>query len=734
MFRELALRIGGLALIGGLLLAIPSLGYGAGSSDSIEQHLQEIWGLAEEEFVEVTVVSATKTAQSLQQAPAVMTVITQKELKRWGYSTLAEVLEHTVGFYVVDDHITPNVAVRGIADGLRGESSIIKVMVDGHPIAYRPTSGNWLGAELIPLGMIRQIEIIRGPASALYGADAFMGVINIITRKTFDEAAIAISGNKVERASNYGFDVDGSWGKRFGDLHVVSSVRYHQEDRSGMVLPITSPAPSIPAYSETYGDQGELTWRKEASGLTQNSLVGLAQLRYQVGPESYISGGGYYSMQKRGGEFAEWTQLSHSSDENGTSHGTQISRMHGAVFLDALFNPAQHLSFTVSGTGFYGGDQGDGKVEVANPNYHITQVSKFEGGDLQLGFRWSPGTSVTVVGETGLSYDREHLPETNLVLKRAGEIFEKDDKIMLVASSVRSLWNPGALLQATWEAIAQRLTLTAGMRYDYHNIYGNQLSGRVGLVGSPEKWLILKLLYGSAFKAPSPQLLYGVPIRAGDVLGNPDLRPQFVQTIEGQIFYKPTTFFSLTSNLAYNYLKDKAEFSLQGLNRVARNVAATATLVFEETIEAHYKNWFGGYLKYEQVWAKRDLGLKGYQASVLGRENAVYPKLQVRAGVWTQMPPLYLRLCVQGRYVGKRRASDMNILERGDQGPYDIDPYSVVDVMISSFGLSLGDSKDLDLQLVAKNLLNTQAIYPGVAGIDYPHLPRTFVAKLDLRF
>ena len=70
------------------------------------------------------------------------------------------------------------------------------------------------------------------------------------------------------------------------------------------------------------------------------------------------------------------------------------------------------------------------------------------------------------------------------------------------------------------EAIDFLLTLTAGFRYDYHNIYGNQYSGRFGIVSWPMEQLYLKLLYGSAFKAPSPTLLYGIPATVGDIIGN----------------------------------------------------------------------------------------------------------------------------------------------------------------------------------------------------------------------
>src|SRR4029453_15348628 len=99
----------------------------------------------------------------------------------WGFRSIAEGLSHLLGFYVIDDHTLPNLAVRGSSGGLSSESSIVKVLINGHSVAFSSTGGNWLGPELIPLSSIERVEIIRGPASALYGADAFPGALNIPT-------------------------------------------------------------------------------------------------------------------------------------------------------------------------------------------------------------------------------------------------------------------------------------------------------------------------------------------------------------------------------------------------------------------------------------------------------------------------------------------------------------------------------------------------------------------------
>src|SRR5262245_55730266 len=74
-------------------------------------------------------IAATKTDRPADEAPAIVEVVTRREIREWGYSSVAEVLAHIVGFYIIDDHILPNVALRGVSGGLFAESSVIKVMI-----------------------------------------------------------------------------------------------------------------------------------------------------------------------------------------------------------------------------------------------------------------------------------------------------------------------------------------------------------------------------------------------------------------------------------------------------------------------------------------------------------------------------------------------------------------------------------------------------------------------------
>jgi len=132
---------------------------------------------AEEEIV----VGASKREQTLGTVASAVTVLTADRLRRWGYRTLAEALEGVVGLYVVDDRMMARVGIRGVQ--LLGDANTrILVLIDGSPL-NEPWSQFVDTGHALPIHLddVARIEIIRGPVSAIYGTNAFLGIINIIT-------------------------------------------------------------------------------------------------------------------------------------------------------------------------------------------------------------------------------------------------------------------------------------------------------------------------------------------------------------------------------------------------------------------------------------------------------------------------------------------------------------------------------------------------------------------------
>ncbi len=128
------------------------------------------------------VVTATKTERKLQDVTQDVTLITAGEIQKSGATTIGEIVRTTVGAIVNEQGPLGGLTtVR-----LRGSSyQQVLVLLDGTRMNSMRDGGFDLSELPVPLDAIERIEIVRGPASALYGADAVGGVVNIITKKTY---------------------------------------------------------------------------------------------------------------------------------------------------------------------------------------------------------------------------------------------------------------------------------------------------------------------------------------------------------------------------------------------------------------------------------------------------------------------------------------------------------------------------------------------------------------------
>jgi outer membrane receptor for ferrienterochelin and colicins len=664
--------------------------------------------------------SATKSSTKIEQVAAAVTVVSASEMRLWGYQSLSALLQHVVGFYVIDDFSFPNVVVRGLSGGLWAESNIIKVMIDGHAVPFRLTGGHWLGPELIPLTAIERIEIIRGPVSALYGADAFTGVINIITRQgSTVHGAVLEAGPSLSNGRLSG-NLDGTLGAQVGPVQFTASARYNKADFSGLRLPDSSPAPTLPSYAPR---------SRIAEGLINESTVAHARIQYEAN-NTAVSLAGYYSAVQRAGAFSPWAQLTTGRDERGRLNGSQISLQQGQVILRGERHFTEHLDISLDVVTFFGGTTPRDSIDVGSELYVVQRTGSFAGVDGTLEARLQLLENLNLTAGVQFVFDREQLPSALYEIKArtgdhaAGTVVEEAS----VRQGIQDFVNPAPYLQAIWTPSEKYLQVTSGIRYDHHNIYGSQLVGRLGLVSNPFERFTLKLLYGSAFKAPSPLLLYGTPLESGDIVGNPALKAQYIHNLELQVSWAPRDWIKLLTRLSYSLVLDKAEFTQRGVDRVAENLASVTGLSSESRVDLKPVDWLQLRLGFETQKVTRQLGNEGYYAEVIGSENVIAPAFQLRTSVMATPPKVPLAFTLQGIWVGPRRASDFNILEHG--ASYNLPAYYMLDGAVSYSTSALFSGKATGLSLSCQNLLNVVAADPGFAGVDYPLRSRTFMLQL----
>ncbi|HEU4578954.1 MAG TPA: TonB-dependent receptor [Polyangiaceae bacterium] len=702
-----------LCCAGALLRAATVSAEPTAAGDGSENELEGVDLL---QLLNVEVSTASKTAERVADAPAIITVITAEEIARWGYQSVAEALQHVVGFYLIDDHVLPNAGVRGVAGGLGSESGNIKVMIDGASVAFRSTSGNWLGVELIPLQSVRQIEVIRGPASALYGADAFLGVVNIITVAPEEVPLIGVRAHAGVTGSHPGGQFDVLGGKRFGPFDLLLGAAGELQDRSGLHMPSASPAPIIPGY----GDRTQ-----PARNLERKSLVLQTRLGYRTESAQLVLQG-FASGIERGGDFAPWAQLSNGTDAQGRAVGTVLQLGQFRVTANGSLALSPELGLAAQATYFQGGVLGDDRVEVDSDLFWVRRRLGYQGLEATLEGRWVPRADFNLIVGAESVLDQETLPVPERVSKDTGELLGE-----VPARSTATLSNLGAFVSANWKAWEPLFKLTSGVRFDQHSNYGSQLNGRLGVTSQWTSFLTTKLLYGSAFKAPSPYLLYAQPLRDGDVIGERDLKPQHIDTLEFQALLE-LGVFSVSSGLAYSQIRDKAEFAPQGLNLTAENVAEQNSLSWETRADLRHGKAVNSYASFEWIRSRRTLGQEGYAARLLGDRNVAYPDWIGRAGVTLGLPifpDVPLDVGTEGILVGPSQAADVSIVENGAR--FELPSYLLLDASLATRDLFLIPGHETSLALRAKNVLGAKGPAAGFSGFEYPLAPREVFLEIE---
>lgn len=500
---------------------------------------------------EVMVMSATKRLQKLSEVPGSVTIITEKEIRERGALTIYEALANMTGVSFANDSVFNTMRFRGMQASYNNK---ILVLVDGRKVNCLDW-GNYDGQFGTNLANVKQIEVIKGPGSSLYGANAYAGVISIITK-----TGAEIGGLKTEvSVDNKPGDFEASqkysltYGTKQNDLDYKVSASYWRQ------LGVDTLNGHHP--NDLYdGDEASFSL----------NLKDIWTLRAGYHRSNDPWPGSAYTPTPRNVEKLEMIYLdsTYTLGLNELSklqlHLTDNYNLNKAVQTE-LWNLDRKKINSISDfpdptPGIIITDQGQMElISEAIGNYYIG-LNDF------LRIVSGSGLDVTDLGQgqmnefmTELQYNLSW-PQNNYLLAGLNVKFDWSNQDYYVTDEVADN-NYAAFVQDEYH-FGEELILLSGLRYDYNQDYGSNLSPRESLIYQPVKGLRIKGLYGSAFRSPVileryTQTDYGFYKGTG----NPDLKPESIQQSEASVEYELGKWFQAKAGYFYWETHNEIQFA-----------------------------------------------------------------------------------------------------------------------------------------------------------------------------
>ena len=506
------------------------------SDTAAAQYQTDLFDLSLEELLDVRVVSSVSgVEQGLKSAPASASIIEAQEWQRRGAKTLSQALVGVAGLQstvLSSSNAERNMVIRGLS-GNFGQQ--VKLLIDGIPFNRVHHGGK--PALDIPLLGFKRIEIVRSPGSATYGADAFAGIINLVSSDDFNQATdVSVSFGEFEDR-----DIGMTGSAKYSDINFVYALNYSKygDDKNRL----------LNSDSQTVLDGIFNTNASRAPGRFDQSYEEISVNLKAKWQDWAVS---YYGIS---GTFGFGAGVAEALDPEG--QGKHYSHILDAKYQLSMFGSDEttinawwqekhsEFPFTIFPAGAVLPIGRDGNLDFASP----TSFALFEDGyigvpsnDSELGqfsitSIFSPLSGHTVRWQLGF----EHHKHSPFERKNFGPGVLTGEETIVTGELTDVSGTPYSYLpehsrdiffvsvQDKWQ-INEDWAVHIGGRYDDYSDFGSTTNPRIGLVWQASDMVTVKLLSAWAFRAPSFFGLYAVnnPIN----LGNPDLQPEEIETHE----------------------------------------------------------------------------------------------------------------------------------------------------------------------------------------------------------
>ena len=438
-------------------------------------------GMAEATDKETLVVTATGFEQKIQNAPASISVISREQIEDKAYRDITDALKDVPGVVVTGGGSSSDISIRGMS------SQYTLFLVDGRRVstrATRPNSDN-AGIEqgwLPPLESIERIEVIRGPMSSLYGSDAMGGVINVITKKTYNR------------------------GKWLGSLHTEATFQQHR--RSGDL------------YQTDAYVSGPLI-----DGLLGMKLSGLLSRRQEdrrvngYNEQRMRNGAATFTLTPDDRNSIDVDMARELQDRNSTPGKSQAAEScRGTVCTpnSRSENRYEHTTYALTHRGYY---------DAVNTSSYLQREETN-----------NPGRAMKSYNTTLNTQGQWLLDEHSITLggQYGYETLHDDGNQLEAAAGLNKLtrWSWAVFAEDEW-AMTQSFSLTGGIRMDKDQNYGTHWTPRgYGVWHLSDQWTV-KGGVSAGYRSPDLRQssaswgqMTGGGRSNGIIVGNPDLKPE----------------------------------------------------------------------------------------------------------------------------------------------------------------------------------------------------------------
>lgn len=442
--------------------------------------------LFDEEVPEVF--SASRYLQPASEAPASVSVLQGDTLRAHGVRTVGEALRLVPGLFMHYDRIYEFAGIRGFA--LPGDfNTRILVLLDGHSLNNSVvTGGSNIGTDLgVDMAEVERIEIVKGPASSLYGGNAFLGTINIVTRRPVLEPGLDAT---LRYGSSGRLEAATGWGRGFengGELWV-----------GGRLQDVDGDSLFFSEYDDPATHEG-------VASRSDFDRAWAGRLLYRRGEFSLSA---YAAARDKGLPTAPFA----------TTFNSRLNRNRDyRFFMDGSYRFTLSPKLSVQARGFLDRYQFDDFLDyssVGDPLFRDNGQDDFFGSETQVD--WKPGGRQHWLA--GIAWEHHRARQVSGYRGQpplGNDRREYDLANLFAQNEVRA---------------GRALTFVLGAHLHRHDLFESRLSPRAAAIYAPRGGTRLKLLYNEGFRSPT---LFEAFFEDGtDFITNADLRPERARTGE----------------------------------------------------------------------------------------------------------------------------------------------------------------------------------------------------------